>query len=164
MTMRDIIDGLTGSLKTIGAAGITGSEAMGAFARAHQLVGRLEAIHETRELEAAMESGQRVRYPKAAAMTPGGIVEGIDALRKIAGGAWDGYVVRPLVDTIDPDSIPHDSTVLTDEQITEAAAHAAVQRVLMPCSDDDDDVLDTLADELDAAVAAMTLPRIASTY
>jgi hypothetical protein len=141
MRMRDIIDDLKSSLRALGASGITGSEAIGAFASAWQDVGRLEAIHETAELEAAMESGQRVRFPAA----------------------------RPIIDTIDPDAIPLDSTVLTDAQIDEAFVFQAKQdlaRVLMGNPhDEDNNPLDLMADDdVDGFIAAFTPPRIASTH
>ena len=71
MTKRDIIDGLKSALRTMGAAGITGSEAMQAFAEAHQLVGRLEAD--------LMEEQRRAAYASArAARLPRSVVETID--------------------------------------------------------------------------------------
>jgi hypothetical protein len=127
MTRREIIEGLRTALRTIGASGLVGSDAINAFATAHQLVGRLGAIEDMEAYEDACACGERARLPLAS-------------------------IVRPFIDMIDPDEI-------TDEMIDEAAAHAAVARILTAAQDEDEDALDDLADELDAAAAAFELPR-----
>jgi len=69
MTKRDIIDGLKDALRTMGAAGITGSDAMQAFATAHQLVGRLDAIEMEEQRRAAQASARAARLPRSVVET-----------------------------------------------------------------------------------------------
>jgi len=69
MLMRDIIDGLKDALRTMGASGITGSDAMDAFATAHQLVGRLEANLMEEQRRAAQASVRAARLPRPAVET-----------------------------------------------------------------------------------------------
>ena len=160
MTKRDIIDGLKDALRTMGAAGITGSEAMQAFAVAHQLVGRLEAIHMEEQRCEAIARGKApmCKYSSCPFPCEPGHRVCIQHLRdKQDLEAMSERLSRPAVDLIDPGDI-------TPEMETEAARDAAFERVMMS-PDDDRDGLDDLCDILDEELKPYLLPsRIASSF
>jgi len=117
MEKREIIDGLKAALRTMGAAGITGSEAMDAFATMHQLVGRLEADLMEGQRRAAQAGARAARLPRPAVETidPGDITPEMET-EAARGAAFERVMMSPddnrdglddLCDILDEDLKPY---------------------------------------------------------
>lgn len=115
---RDILECLHAALRVMGEGAISGSDAMEAYATAHRMLGRLQAVDELEAYEDACECGRRAKFPAAS-------------------------IVRPAVEMIDPDLPPQ-----LVEAALYAAREVVADELMGLDLDIDGDSLDAIEAEL----------------